>query len=163
MCDEPLCHRGMLWPRTCMACSDGPCRGGNLRPAGKLLIVSRFACLQAVAVVYITACGTPAAHEVARHVMFVDCCCLLLQSRHHWLLTVAAEGMMRLLQPLQYHHVYIPVMPYSLTDYLEVGDCSAVMNPTKRLCVHILHAYHQRKLQDGRRTRANGTRRLTIS
>jgi hypothetical protein len=47
---------------------------------------------------------------------------LLLQSRHHWLLTVAAEGMTRLLQPLQFHHVYIPVMPYSLADYLEVSD-----------------------------------------
>jgi hypothetical protein len=52
---------------------------------------------------------------------------LLLQSRHHWLLTVAAKGVMRLLQPLQYHHVYIPVMPYSLTDYLEVS-CAAQLS-----------------------------------
>lgn len=27
---------------------------------------------------------------------------------------------MRLLYPLKYQHVYIPVMPCSLTDYLEV-------------------------------------------
>ncbi|KAF6266032.1 AEX-3 domain-containing protein [Scenedesmus sp. NREL 46B-D3] len=44
---------------------------------------------------------------------------VLLRSRRTWLLTVAAEGVMRLLQPLQYHHVYIPVMPHNLTDYLE--------------------------------------------
>lgn len=43
-----------------------------------------------------------------------------LQSRHHWLLTVAAEGVVRLLYPLKYQHVYIPVMPSSLADYLEV-------------------------------------------
>jgi hypothetical protein len=59
----------------------------------------------------------------------------MLQSRHHWLLTVAAEGLMRLLQPLQYHHVYIPVMPYSLTDYLEVR-CCRVNVP----CVHVCHS-----------------------
>jgi hypothetical protein len=45
---------------------------------------------------------------------------LCLQSRHHWLLTVAAEGVVRLLYPLRYQHVYIPVMPSSLADYLEV-------------------------------------------
>lgn len=43
-----------------------------------------------------------------------------LQSRHHWLLTVAAEGVVRLLYPLKFQHVYIPVMPSSLADYLEV-------------------------------------------
>jgi hypothetical protein len=48
-----------------------------------------------------------------------------LQSRHHWLLTVAAEGIVRLLHPLTYSHVYIPVMPSSLADYLEVRVCTA--------------------------------------
>lgn len=45
---------------------------------------------------------------------------VFLQSRHHWLLTVAAENIVRLLYPLKYQHVYIPVMPSSLADYLEV-------------------------------------------
>jgi hypothetical protein len=31
---------------------------------------------------------------------------------------------MRLLQPLQYQHVYIPVMPISLADYLEVNPAA---------------------------------------
>jgi hypothetical protein len=43
------------------------------------------------------------------------------QSRHHWLLTVAAEGVVRLMHPLTYQHVFIPVMPCCLADYLEVG------------------------------------------
>lgn len=57
------------------------------------------------------------------------CLCLYvfrLQSRHHWLLTVAAEGVVRLLYPLKYQHVYIPVMPSSLADYLEVRLMSLV-------------------------------------
>jgi hypothetical protein len=49
-----------------------------------------------------------------------QCCVFVLQSRHHWLLTVAAESVVRLLYPLKYQHVYIPVMPSSLADYLEV-------------------------------------------
>lgn len=55
------------------------------------------------------------------HVIF---CRLCLQSRHHWLLTVAAEGVVRLLYPLRWQHVYIPVMPSSLADYLEVSEAS---------------------------------------
>jgi hypothetical protein len=62
------------------------------------------------------------------------CMCLRLQSRHHWLLTVAAEGVVRLLYPLKYQHVYIPVMPSSLADYLEVS------RPTqKQTAPHLPH------------------------
>jgi len=50
----------------------------------------------------------------------------VMQSRHHWLLTVVAEGVVRLLYPLKYQHVYIPVMPCSLTDYLEVSQQGGV-------------------------------------
>jgi hypothetical protein len=45
-----------------------------------------------------------------------------MQSRHHWLLTVAAEGVVRLMYPLKYQHVYIPALPSTLVEYLEVGD-----------------------------------------
>lgn len=33
---------------------------------------------------------------------------------------MAAEGVQQLLYPLRWPHVYIPVMAYSLVDYLEV-------------------------------------------
>jgi hypothetical protein len=46
---------------------------------------------------------------------------VLLRARQAWLLTLAAEGLVRLLYPFCWQHVYIPVMPYSLTDYLEVS------------------------------------------
>lgn len=54
--------------------------------------------------------------------MSVGCC--RPQSRHHWLLTVAAEGVVRLLYPLRWQHVYIPVMPSSLADYVEVSTAA---------------------------------------
>jgi hypothetical protein len=54
-------------------------------------------------------------------------CCCPLQSQHHWLLTVAAEGVVRLLYPLKFQHVNIPVMPWSLTDYLEVSSCCGLL------------------------------------
>jgi hypothetical protein len=85
---------------------------------------------------HISARSTVAAHDdKCYHI--ADCCCLMLQSRHHWLLTVAAEGLMRLLQPLQYHHVYIPVMPYTLTDYLEVR-CCLPMFPARVCAIQLL-------------------------
>lgn len=45
---------------------------------------------------------------------------VLLRARQAWLLTLTAEGIMRLLYPFTWQHVYIPVMPHSLTEYLEV-------------------------------------------
>jgi hypothetical protein len=42
------------------------------------------------------------------------------QSRQYRLLTLVAEAVVRLLHPFKFQHVYIPVMPYSLVDYLEV-------------------------------------------
>lgn len=54
---------------------------------------------------------------------------VLLRCRQYWLMTAVAEGITRLLYPFKFQHVYIPVMPYSLVDYLEVsnqpcsGDC----------------------------------------
>jgi len=42
------------------------------------------------------------------------------QSRQYRLLTLVAESAVRLLHPFKFQHVYIPVMPYSLVDYLEV-------------------------------------------
>eukprot|EP00775_Hariotina_reticulata_P004478 gene4478-4732_t len=44
---------------------------------------------------------------------------VLLRSQHHWLLTAVAEGLVRLLHPFKYQHVYIPVIPQGLADYLE--------------------------------------------
>lgn len=41
------------------------------------------------------------------------------QSRQYRLLTLVAESAVRLLHPFKFQHVYIPVMPYSLVDYLE--------------------------------------------
>lgn len=43
------------------------------------------------------------------------------QSRQYRLLTLVAESVVALLHPFKFQHVYIPVMPYSLVDYLEVG------------------------------------------
>jgi hypothetical protein len=42
------------------------------------------------------------------------------QSRQYRLLTLVAESVVRLLHPFKFQHVYIPVMPYSLVEYLEV-------------------------------------------
>jgi hypothetical protein len=44
---------------------------------------------------------------------------LINQSRQYRLLTLVAENVVRLLHPFKFQHVYIPVMPYSLVDYLE--------------------------------------------
>eukprot|EP00879_Flechtneria_rotunda_P012714 GHRR01013277.1.p1 GENE.GHRR01013277.1~~GHRR01013277.1.p1 ORF type:complete len:1835 (+),score=708.37 GHRR01013277.1:594-6098(+) len=44
---------------------------------------------------------------------------VLLRSRQLSLLTVIAEGVLRLLYPFKYQHVYIPVVPSHLADYLE--------------------------------------------
>ncbi|KIY96716.1 hypothetical protein MNEG_11246 [Monoraphidium neglectum] len=45
---------------------------------------------------------------------------VLLRSRQYRLLTLVAESVVRLLHPFKFQHVYIPVMPYSLVEYLEV-------------------------------------------
>ncbi|MEW5302508.1 MAG: hypothetical protein WDW36_005288 [Sanguina aurantia] len=44
---------------------------------------------------------------------------VLLRCSHYSLLTRAAEGIRQLLFPLRQPHVYIPVLPYTLVDYLD--------------------------------------------
>ncbi|MEW5310546.1 MAG: hypothetical protein WDW38_002334 [Sanguina aurantia] len=44
---------------------------------------------------------------------------VLLRCSHYSLLTRAAEGIRQLLFPLRQPHVYIPVLPYALVDYLD--------------------------------------------
>lgn len=44
---------------------------------------------------------------------------VLLRSSQYWLMTVAAEAVCQLLYPFKYQDVYLPVMPYTLVDYLE--------------------------------------------
>jgi hypothetical protein len=46
---------------------------------------------------------------------------VLLRSAQYWLLSAVAEGLVELLHPFKFQHVYIPIMPYNLVDYLEVG------------------------------------------
>lgn len=46
---------------------------------------------------------------------------VLLRSQQYWLLSAVAEGLVELLHPFKFQHVYIPIMPYNLVDYLEVG------------------------------------------
>jgi hypothetical protein len=45
---------------------------------------------------------------------------VLLRSQQYWLLSAVAEGLVELLHPFKFQHVYIPIMPYNLVDYLEV-------------------------------------------
>lgn len=44
---------------------------------------------------------------------------ILLRASSYTALTVAAEGASGLIWPLRWMHVYIPVLPYSLVDYIE--------------------------------------------
>lgn len=44
---------------------------------------------------------------------------ILLRASSYTALTVAAEGASGLIWPLRWIHVYIPVLPYSLVDYIE--------------------------------------------
>ena len=45
---------------------------------------------------------------------------MLLRCRHYRLLTLVSEGVRQLLYPLRLLHVYCPVMPTELADYVEV-------------------------------------------
>lgn len=44
----------------------------------------------------------------------------MLQAKHLWLLTAAAECIVRLLYPFPCPPTYIPVVPSSWTEFLEV-------------------------------------------
>jgi hypothetical protein len=46
---------------------------------------------------------------------------VLLRSSCYRLLTQAGEGLRTLLYPLRLLHTYIPVLPWVLADYVEVG------------------------------------------
>ena len=46
---------------------------------------------------------------------------LLLQASRLSLLSIVAEGLVKLLYPFRFQHVYIPIVPSSMTEYLEVG------------------------------------------
>lgn len=49
---------------------------------------------------------------------------VLLRAQQPRLLTLVGEGLVRLLYPLSFPHVYIPVVPTCLCDYLEVCMCA---------------------------------------
>lgn len=45
---------------------------------------------------------------------------VLLRCRHYRLMVLVAETLRQLLYPFAFLHVYIPVLPYVLLDYIEV-------------------------------------------
>lgn len=44
---------------------------------------------------------------------------VLFCSKHYTLLTLAAETVIRLLFPFEWHHIYIPILPIDLLEFLE--------------------------------------------
>ena len=55
---------------------------------------------------------------------------MLLRCRHYRLLTLVSEGVRQLLYPLRLLHVYCPVMPTELADYVEVISRSVTAHCT---------------------------------
>ena len=63
----------------------------------------------------------------------------MLRSRQLSLLTAAAQGLLAALQPMRWRHVYIPLLPHALVDYIQaptpfvMGLHSDVHVPTEAL------------------------------
>lgn len=54
---------------------------------------------------------------------------VLLRCRHYRLMVLVAEALRQLLYPFTFLHVYIPVLPYVLLDYIEVRAVRTVSGP----------------------------------